>query len=758
MAQQFYQKKVQGQTVNQNPVAGPDLSQAYRAVDIKKQQMTNAIEGLLAAGKGAVAVYDEKVTKPKIEEEKAKGSQLANQASAYRKQVNDPNLSQEERDAAQKNLDAVETQGQEFSWFAGNARRDAFDGVAAENAVMSMPDAYEADRQEKAQAAMNDPESKFKSLEDMTPEERRLDYINFKSKYFKDAGIDGKPFSAKASLAADEVMNKHLGLLDRKAAAIRDQKAKNAVAINSATVIDAFSNDPAKADEVIASKMGVWSVAAGGQAQANEAIVNGLMRAASGLENPDGIPNENALAYLNSDQARQRFGGMEGFDSAIKQAKVNSNKFIENRKRQAHAILVQDFHSNLMSNSFQSEKEVHDYFDTGVGKNFEAKEAFTLRNKALKYVKSQQAAINLDEAFALKRTGEINAQPPEVRDQLFGIKVGVFGKDMSVDNMRPEQLRGTVDWIKSGFTPPEVVVKFATSYPNYESTEDRQVMAKQADMYRFMSATMGDQVHKVFTDTKVIGRLNLFNTLEGSTTMTDAEKIKAMQNYEAKLVPGSAAHEFEKQVNIELKADEKMSKKIMSFAKSGTDTQPFLNFSNNDSAPYASNRIKQSYKAYRASGFSSDEAFKRASADFDMSHEWIEWEDGSNTYLPNRLGFKNTDELGYSLENQVKNYLQTQDVLADFALSTGDTMEDVRKNITVRPEIGDAGDTLAVYYKGAYTNVKFTPEQLNGSDASSIYDKQKREEIKNKMSMIYTDADKQEKLKKALNLKRMFRP
>lgn len=645
----------------------PDFSEEYRNTEKRKQLMINAIEGLKSLGKGAINQFEKQVAEPAAAEAAARGS-------------------------AEATAGKESTAG--WSILTGNAQQDAYNKVTSRINASKLPDAYMANYQQRAQQASESGDKSFKTLDLMTPEERRQDYAKFKAEFVKE--FDKQPFFAELSLTADSVMEKHLGTLDRQVNQYKKLQAFEAVGTEFANEVESFINSPDYSpeglEEVLNARGIEWEAAAGSKLEANQAIMQVLTTRGAGLD--DGKPKLAISRYLQSPEAKKRFGAMEGFDKVVRQVRESNIKYEQAELRQQQNEAEMLFYGSLSGGDFSSEKEIRNFLENTP---LDEKKKFELMNKGIRHIGNVNGARTLEGAINTGQAEIVNAAKPEVLEQAFSMHVG-SQETLDLAALQPTQAINLIQWMEKGFDVPKFVQKFGeATYDN--GTEGMRKMSEQRNLYSMLRSSSGNLVSKIFP-ANVQAKLDLLTRIQNDSSMTDQERKNALNGFDAAWRRDSTGEAANVGIMKELKEKE-LNKDLVSFSKDNS-LQPWFTFSDasESSQEWAQNEVGEMYRAYRLSGLPQKEAMERAQGDFVANNQWVSFDNGDEVYIPNSFGG--------DFNNKVKAYLTETNVVNSLALKYKVSPEEVLSKLTVRPEREyHISRNLEVVYDGVIEDYRF---------------------------------------------------
>lgn len=645
-----------------------DINQTYQNNARRTQGLISSINSLVGAAGSAVGAADKVLTEDAIQRGKREGGDLNKASSAGT-----------------------------FTW-GGEEQQKAYNSVRAELVTRDMPSKIE-------EYLKNDSEIK-KPMDEMDDNERSVAYGRARTKYFQDKGIDGSSYQEDANLVANDLQSKHLSLLNKQSVDLRQAKATRNVSDSVIADVKAHAGNPEGFETDLNAKFNKYAISLGGTKQAQEAIANGLLTA---VMSP--TPSMEALNYLKSKQAKDRFSSFEGFDQVVKQADTYTLKVQNAYKEQVKKQAESGFYINLSGGAFTDKKSVEGYLNST---NLDPETKFNLTNKALSYLKTSKGADDLQAAFHAGKYNEINAAKPEQRDELFKRMVG-GPNDVLTTNMTLDRENALVDWIKKGNEVPKYISKFGDSPLN---NGDAKAMDGQLKFYSSLKGRLGTSGTGTVFSSQTQGKMELYARLKADTTLAPADMKKALDEYDDgdKLNPAGVS--FNAKINGELGKTGLFSfdiaEKMNSFAAEGgsntfsgpDDLQPTMTFSDmtkagsEPSLQYANDSLTGNYKAYRLAGVPQDAALERAKNDFQKKNQWVVWDEGSNknSYIPK--------EFGDEFPKKSMQYLESTNVLKAIALAENTSIEDIRKKLTIQPS-RDYNITrqLSVYVDGIEKNI-----------------------------------------------------
>ena len=648
-----------------SPTKGPDYSLEQRNIELRKQQMINAIDGLNAFGKGVVDL--------------GKGLMLQQAGKAAEK-------------GRSEAIEGKESTADD-DWLFGSSQQKAYNQTAAKVKAAEMPDAFMSYYQQKAE------QPDFKPLEEMTAQERRSQYAEFKAEFMKSS--NGKSYWGDLNIEADKTMDQHLSLISKQVSSFKQEQAiitvgRDAISTIESTLISTGSM--AKVDEAIQANMNKWIAAAGTQAAAEQSILNNMVQLAAGLD--DGKPKTNLAAYLQSPEARERFKKVKGFNKTVAQVTERVDKAVRAEQIQKAKAFEMEFYGHLNGGDFTTEKEFKEYLNKTT---LDEKKKYELMNKAHKFLKDRSSAKSLEPFIRTGQAEVVNAAPEAVLEQAFGMQVAPV-EHLNLAAMNKEQAANLVEWLNKGFNVPKFVSRFGeNTFDNGEQGQKK--LEEQSSLYSFLRSATPTNVGKIFPS-QTIGKLELYNRLASDSTMTPQEIKNSLQAYDDAMQKNAAGISKHMEIQTELKQKD-VAKSILKFSKDNS-LQPWFTFGSMDaySQEWASDAVSHSYKAYRLSGLPQEDALERAKSDFVDNNQWVNFSDGQRVFLPN--------DLGSDIENKAAEYLLTTGVLQKYALELDVPVESLRARSHVRPTRDYASTRqIELVIDGIPRDEKFTKVDLD---------------------------------------------
>lgn len=648
---------------------GPDISLTLQQNERQTRDIIKGIDSLNQLASGAIDAFDKVVKYDAVKKGK------------------------EEADVGK------ESSASPYAW-GGFEQQAAYNTIRSELAVRDMP-------AQVTELMKQDPENK-KPLDEMTEAERTAAYTRARGVYFEQKGIKGSTYEGLANMAANEVQNKHMVVLNEQARALGHSKAVYNVQETIAADARAYGGDPAGLEANIEANFNKYAVALGSSQAAQEAIAKGLL----GSVTSDN-PSLEALTYLKSPEAAKRFSSFEGFDQVVKQADIFTTKAQEAFRDKRKKGQENGFYINLSSGGFQTPADVDEYLKES--DMITPEEKFNLRNKAVKYIQDSDEATNLQGAVNNRQYNVVNAQKPEILEEMFKRNVG--GPDeLNLRNMSIDQENALVGWIQKGYNVPKWIGKFGDSPLN---NGDQVALDSQLKLYSNLKARLGETGVGTVFSSSTQAKLEEYARLRADTTITPADRKKTLDNFDTSAREDANGISVNSTIRKEL--SEGIKDKIASFSSEGgsrvfggpDDLQPAFTFSGMDrvesqpSFDYANQSITGNYAVYRRAGLSQDEAYARATDDFQKKNQWVEWTTGTNknSYVPK--------EFGSDFANRAMKYMEHTRVLEAIAVDENLPVDEVRRRITVQPA-RDYNSTrkVSVYLDGVEKNVGFTSDQF----------------------------------------------
>jgi hypothetical protein len=688
MANDFYQRSQRdtGGT-NQSAVAGPNMQEAIAGNARKTQSIISGLDALVSVGAAAKKHIADPYAKKKTEEAVVKGQTKAMNGEA---------------------------RPEDTDFWSGDAQQEAYDDVRGQGSVADLPDYVN-------RHMANNSEIK-KPLDEMTREERQSWMTKARADFFKERKIDESPYKLQAEAHANKLLDAQMGEMDKQAYAIRDSKAQANVSMSVATTVNAFQGEPEAIDAVIDADLTRYKQSLGdpsGEAT-NGAIVTGLLQSVMQEQ-----PNLKTLNYLKSPEAKARFGHMDGWDKAVKQATDFSLSSINAEKLRIKDATENEFYGRLGNGGFMNIDEVKTYL---AGTPLDNSDRFALTNKAAKYLKTSNAADGLQGAFDAKNFGVMNAANQE--DRLASFERNVMPKNMDLDvilNAQGEETSSEmtkqtafVKWVKEGYDVPTHVKQHlnTTLYAGNTHAWDRRLAT-----YQRMSQRLEPTGLSRLYDTDTQASLDEYAALTADVVMKPEDKKQALTNFiegskRDRITGMSTSYAIRKEIIDE---DKGILKSLQEFAAEGggdtmmnlsvdPDLQPYTTMrSNADTSVggYAVKSLAGNYSVYRRQNPNGDPeiALRKAKNDFISQNLWVDWADKS-TYVPR--------EFGSDFAVRGMNYVKESGIVAQLAITEGLPQEVIERKITIEPSSDyHSSRKLSVFYDGIEQPTKFTYDQFD---------------------------------------------
>lgn len=692
MAEEFYrgpQRRDQA-GVNIGAVGGPNMAEAIEGNNRRTRSIINGLESLVTLGKGIGNQLQKNVADPATAAAKAKGAKEA--------------LAGQESSAG-------------FDMWSGNAQQEAYVDVTAENMVKDMPDYSE-------RWLANNKDIK-KPLDEMTPDERASWLGKAREAFFEERKIKDSPYQQKAEQYANEINGKHLDYLNKKSLDLRDAKAQNNITSLVAKTVNAYSGEPQDVDSLMDAEFTKYRQALGDASgeKTKQVVVSGLLQSVM-QENP----NLNTLKYLKSEEAQKRFGDMEGFDRAVKQADDFSTKAQRSALVKQKAVMENEFYGLVNSGGFASEEAVQRQLDQYPDEVIDQGEKYTLKAKAMKHIKLLQAADTLKPAIAQKQFGIVNSAPQE--DLAVAFERNVMPKNMDIDaaltaqggpNDPETQIQNSfTKWVVDGFNVPNHVKEHLNSPLNVSNTQgwDRRLAT-----YQKMSQRLGPSGVAKLYDTETQANIEEYAAITGDTTLKPEDKKQALMNFmngtrRDRLTGLSTNAQIRKEI---MDKDSDILKDLQSFAAEGggdttfnfdvpTDLQPLTTTRSNSDVGingYAMKSLMGNYSIYRRQNLNEkpEVALRKAKNDFLNQNVWVDWAEKS-TYVPR--------EFGENFAERSLQYIRDTGIVARLSVVEGLDPEMIERKITIEPSSDyHSSRKMSIFYNGIEQDQKFTFEQFD---------------------------------------------
>lgn len=726
MASEFYKRSQQdAQGVSQSAVAGPDMREAAQGNERRTKSIVDGLDSLvnMAAGlKKAGDIYAEGKTKEAI----AKGQTAAMKGEA---------------------------RPESPDFWSGNAQQEAYDDVRSEGAVADLPDYVTTHM-------ANNKEIK-KPLDEMSRDERQGWVTKARADFFKERKLDDSPYKLKAEQHANLLVAKQLDMMDKEAVNLRDSKAQVNVSNLVSKTISAFGGSPAEIDSVLDADLQKYKQSLGDAQgeKTNGAIVSGLLQSVMSEK-----PNLKTLGYLQSPEAKSRFGHMQGFDKAVKQASDYSLKAQNAETVKLKAAAENEFYGLLNVGGFSTKEEVQTQLDNYPDSILDQGDKYSLMNKALKHIKNNSDADSLQGAIATKNFGVVNAANQDAL--LTSFERNVMSKSTDIDAILnadedPESpamasQNAFTKWVKEGYNVPNHVKQHLNSPINAGNTNawDRRLAT-----YQRMSQRLGATGVAKLYETDTQASLDEYASLTADVVMKPEDKKQALTNFiegakQDRISGLSTNATIRKEMMDE---DKGIIGKLQEFAAEGggdttvdfstpSDLQPFTTMrSNSDTAVsgYAVKSLAGNYSIYRRQNPNAEPevALRKAKNDFLNQNLWVDWADKS-TYVPR--------EFGENFAKRGMDYVRDSGIISRLSVSEGLPPEVIERKVTIEPSSDyHSSRKMSIYYDGIEQSHQFNLQQFDKK--VGLLSAQERMKIERENSDLRNSPEykaKQEKLMK----------
>lgn len=690
MAEPFYRGAKQEQIGKEiGAMRGPDMSGAQQSSDRRTKSIIQGLDGLVTLGKGVAKVGQD------YSDKKQKEAAIKGAAEAH-----------EGKESTAKH-----------DLFSLDSQQDAYDDVKSEVAVAGLPQ-YVNEHMSK------NPDIK-KPLDELTPEELKSYMGKARSDYFKEQGLDDSPIRQKAEAHANELSDKQFGFLVNKSQELRDSKAQAQISQLVTKRVNAFQGSPKDIDESLAVEMQKYQQSLGDPTgvKTRSSIMTGLLQSVMSDQ-----PNLSTLSYLKSDEAKERFGDLDGFNAAVTQADKFSTKAQNAQIMKEKSALENQFYGLLNNGGFTTAEEVKQELDSYPDSRIDQGDKFTLYNKAVKYLKLSQEADGLQDAIAQKQFGVVNAAKQDALVAAFERNVMPKSADLDSilnydgDGNDPESVsqNAFTKWVMDGYNVPNYVKDHLNSPINAGNT---QVWDKRLATYQRMSQRLGPTgVAKLYTsDTQA--SLDEFAALTADTTMKPEDRKQALTNFmEGAKMDRITGISTNASIRKEIMDDDKgIMESLQKFAAEGggdttldfgvpDDLQPYTTTrSNSDTGPqgYAVKSLSGNYSIYRRQNPNENPevALRKAKNDFLNQNYWVDWTDKS-TYVPR--------EFGANFAVRGMQYIKDSGIISRLSVSEGLPTEVIERRVTIEPSSDyHSSRKMSIFYDGIEQNEKFTFEQFD---------------------------------------------
>jgi hypothetical protein len=682
MANEFYKGPSRQEKIGANISAqrGPNMQEAIEGNNRRTKSIIQGLDSLVNMSKAGMDKYSEIKTKEAIESGKTKAAK-------------------------------GEARPEDSSFWSGDAEQEAYDDVAAEGAVAGLPSFVEQH--------IVDNQDPTKPFERTTREERAGLVAKAREAYFKANGLDKSPIRDKADAYANMLGSKQLDIMDRQVVQQKAVKAQAGVSNLVAKTVNAFKGSAQEIDADINARMLHYQQSLGDPegTKTQTAIVTGLVQRVMS-ENP----SLETLSYLKSPEAKERFGHLEGFDGAVKQADVFSTKAQNSLRVKNKASAENDFYSVLNSGGYTSKEQVQEKLNSIPTELVDEAEKFSWMNKALTHIKTTQAADELQEAYKVRNFGVINsAKQPEL---LATFERNVMSKNTDIDAVLSADpssspvvatIQNTFnDWVKSALNVP-------THVRNHFNTPlvatDKRTWDNRLQTYQKMQQGVGSTGVSRLYDTETQAGLDEYAAITADTDMAPDKRADAINRFligakQDRITGISTNSAIRKEI-----MDEKtgIMKSLQEFAAEGggdsflslgtpDDLQPvFTTQSNSDTAmdSYAVRSLAGNYSIYRRQKPTGDpqDALRRSKNDFLAQNLWVNW-DSKATYVPR--------EFGENFAVRGMKYVEDSGILSKLSVSEGLPVDAIKRKVTIEPSHDyHISRRLSVFYDGIEQDENF---------------------------------------------------
>jgi hypothetical protein len=729
MANEFYQrsqKDVMG--VTQTAVAGPNMKEAFDGNARKTQSIINGLDSLVNLGAGAIKAGDRYAKKQTAK------AVIEGQTKAIKGEAR--------------------PESQDF--WSGDAQQQAYDDVRGEGSVADLPDYVN-------RHMANNKEIK-KPLDEMSREERQGWMVKARSDFFKERKLDESPYRLQAEAHANTLLSKQMDVMDQQAIDLRDGKAQANVSSLVSNTVNAFGGSPVEIDAVIGADIDKYKQSLGDPMgeKTNGAIVTGLLQSVMSPQ-----PNLKTLDYLRSPEAEARFGHMDGFAKAIKQANDFSLKAQNAEAVKVKAGAENEFYGLLNVGGFTSQEEVQNQLDTYPDSVLDQGEKFTLMNKAMSHMRASGAADNLQAAIGAKNFGVVNAAKQE--DLVASFERNVMSKSDDIDAVLNAQADANdpatasqnafTKWVQEGYNVPTYVKEHFNSPINAGNT---RVWDNRLATYQRMSQRLGATGVGKLYDSETQAGLDEYAALTADVVMKPEDKKQALTNFiegakRDRITGISTNYGIRKEIMDE---DKGILSTLQQFAAEGggdttvnlnvpSDLQPFTTMrSNSDTSVggYAVKSLAGNYSVYRRQNPNAEPevALRKAKNDFLSQNLWVDWSDKS-TYVPR--------EFGSDFAVRGMDYVRDSGIISKLSITEGLPPEVIERKITIEPSSDyHSSRKMSVFYDGIEQAQKFNLQQFDKK--IGLLSAQERQKIERENSDLRNSPEykaKQEKLMKFQN-------
>lgn len=727
MANEFYKGPSRQEKIGANISAqrGPNMQEAIEGNNRRTKSIIQGLDSLVNMSKAGMDKYSEIKTKEAIESGKTKAVK-------------------------------GEARPEDSSFWSGDAEQEAYDDVRAEGAVAGLPSFVE-------RHMANNKDIK-KPMDEMTRDERAGWVTKARDAYFKENNLTESPYKAKADAYANMLGAKQLDLMDKQAVQLRSNKAQAGVSTLVSKTVNAFGGNAEDIDSVLEADMTRYQQSLGDPegTKTQTAIVTGLVQSVMSEQ-----PNLKTLEYLKSEEAKKRFGHLEGFDQAVSQANNFSLKAQNSQRVKLKAAAENDFYGILNVDGFSSKEQVQTKLNSFSDEVLDQGEKFSLMNKALKHMKTSQGADVLQEAIGQKNFGVVNAAKQD--ELLASFERNVMSKSTDIDAILNQQggedgsatnsQNSFTKWVLDGYNVPNHVKSHFNSPINAGNTN---AWDNRLATYQRMSQRLGATGVGKLYESETQASLDEYAALSADVTMKPEDRKQAITNFiegakQDRITGISTNATIRKEMMDE---DGGIMKSLQTFAAEGggdttmnfyvpADLQPFMTSrDNSDVSPtgYAVKSLAGNYSIYRRQNPNAEPevALRKAKNDFLSQNLWVNW-DSKATYVPREFG-ENFAERGM-------NYITESGIVSRISITEGLPVEAVKRKITIEPSSDyHTSRKLSVFYDGIEQDEKFGADQFD--KRIGLLNTQDRMKIERENSDLRNTPEykaRQEKLKKFQN-------
>lgn len=590
-----------------------------------------------------------------------------------------------EADQASANIDSLNRIGQTVIKKVSDADK-ARDINEARRATANLPS--EVDRRVRRQAEENGIPYRRLSNEELNSYTTQA-----LGEFYDESGISDSAYRQEAMQMGDELGIRSLA----KFGQVRDAEnlKYNTGVITERTSVQAnVLHKGGMTEEAFIKTLGndleLDGVALGTESQAKVAQLEGILADVVANGNPE------AISILDSEDAKEYFDGVEGYDNMVQIGKNKSIAVVNKKSAQNFTAIEERVFAIANGGGFSSASEVKSILEEELsqykGTLYEPseKKMFKLEQQLLKMAETnghlegyQNAKLNKDSTY-LKNLG---LKPKELeavitQDAKYGIGVNDFTPE-TLKNLSDGQLGSLSKYSGEGLPFPKQMRIWANETPlgGFEGAKQ-----KYLTFNRLASAT-GSRVNEIF-DKKTMMEMSFMGRLVANGAVEESVKEEQLAEYRSNMSKNVDSYgNYASADSLLVLRDKEVQADIQDFAKDAPWTTD-----DSSSSAYVARNVSGSIGMYIASGYSNEEAITKSKELFNNTHQHVEMPDGSETVITPEfkqamLDNKSTlDDLVLYASRQsgviAANKVQT---IFNGATEGGTFKEDAMDNISVRP-------------------------------------------------------------------------